>query len=455
MANLSALQSAIQGIQSTDPRLYNVLSVLASEVETLKNPIPEPPSLDFVEGVNKPPVPTEYTVEFTNTHILINWDNPDEVAIDLFDVREGDDWETATRVALIPTSFLTLNPTNVGEHTYLIGSRGPGGESVAQLQVQFTIPALGYLVITPSVLDNFVRLSWTIPTSTFAIDYYNVEREGIVLGRIPATFVTHFENTAGEVTYSISPVDIAGNIGPKITEDVIVRSPIDFELQESRSLEQATSVLTNVYEENDGSFLAPVPIETWNQHFSRNSAASIQDLIDDGYNIWAQPNDSPGSAVLNFTIPNALNDVIVEMHWATREIVPSVVVTASLTASGTTYSGQSIFLNTLPTSFSVTLTFTATGQGIVQLLGFMINVILKKAQDSGTSSTSSGHSSGTLVSFTRDYLEAPDVAVVVKDTGSFYATISNVTTDDFRVRVFDENGNRASKNIDWLARGII
>ena len=235
-----------------------------------------------------------------------------------------------------------------------------------------------------------------------------------------------------------------------------LEAPIDYELQETRDLtDVATSVLTNVYEEADGSYLAPVPDENWRQHFSRNNASNIQDLIDDGYNIWAQPNASPATAVFNFEIPVAFNDVIVEACWTTREISPSVNVEASLTAGGTTYNGQSVFLNTLPTTFSVTLTFTATGQGLVELLGFMVAVIIKKAQDGGSASVSSGDASGTAVSFNRVYLEAPEVAAIVDDENSFFATVNDITSTGFKAKVFDEDGNRASKTIRWLSRGIV
>ena len=223
MANLPALASQLQGRQGVDPKLYSIITQIAAELEALKNPIPTPTFIDFGQVADAPIAPQEFTVSFTSTHVLLNWD--DIESADLYDVREGSDWDNAERVALTPTSFLTLNPTNVGEHIFLIGSRSGDSESLAQLEVIFTIPSLGYLSITPNVLDNFVRLSWTIPTSTFEIDYYEVEREGILLGRVPATFITHFENIAGTVAYSIIPIDIAGNRGPEITENVVVRSP--------------------------------------------------------------------------------------------------------------------------------------------------------------------------------------------------------------------------------------
>ena len=454
--NLSAVAAGLQGRQGIDPKLYGIISMIVEQIETLKNPIPVPSTLEL-SSLGKPSAPTNFEVEFTESHVLINWEILSSNEITFFDVREGDDWDSAERVALVPTSFLSLNPTNVGTHVYLIGSVGPGGESVGQLEVTFTIPPLGYLSITCDVLDNFVRFSWTIPESTFAIDYYLVEREGISIGRVPGTIFTHFESIAGTIAYSISPVDIAGNIGPKITENCTVRSPIDYELQETRNLSNITSkALTNVHEEEDNSFLAPVDaVETWNEHFVDNSVTTIQGLIGAGYNIWAQPNKSPGTAVFNFTTTQQLNDVIVEINWVLREIIPSVAISASITASGVTHSGTSVFLNTLPTSFSITLTFTAAAQGIVQLLDFNVSVIIKKAQDSGSLSVLSSHTNGTLATFSRDYLDAPDVAAVVRDTGSFYATVSDITADNFRVRVFDHNGNRASKDVEWLARGII
>ena len=454
--NLSAVACGLQGRQGVDPKLYGVISMIVAEIETLKNPIATPIDIE-ISSLDKPLSPTVYEVEFTESHVLINWTNPDASNISFFDVREGSDWDSAERIALVPASFLALNPTNVGDHVYLIGSVGPSGESVDRLKITFTIPPLEYLSITCDVLDNFIRFSWTIPKSIFTIDYYLVEREGIAIGRVPGTIFTHFESIAGTIAYSVSPVDIAGNIGPKITESCTVRNPIDYELQETRNLSNISSkALTNVFEEGDGHFLAPVnTAETWNEHFTSNRVTTIQGLIDAGYNIWAQPNKSPGTAVFNFITTQQLNDVIVEINWALREIIPSVVISASLTASGVTHAGTSIFINTLPTSFSITLTFTAIGQGLVELLNFNVAVIIKKAQDSGNISALSNDSSGTLATFSRDYLDAPDVVAVVKDTGSFYATISDITADNFRVRVFDQNGNRASKDVEWLARGII
>ena len=281
--------------------------------------------------------------------------------ISYFDVRRGENWDEAERIALIPIGLLILDPVNVGIHTYLIGTSGPGGNSVERLEVTFTIPPLGYLSIESTVIDNFIRLEWEEPSSTFDIDYYIFKRGDVRKGRISNTFLNYFESSAGTNEYSIAPVDIAGNIGPEISESVVVRNPIDFEFQGRLPIGDADSfTLVNVYERADGTFLAPVNnTETWNGHFTGNSETTIQGLINAGYNIWCQPNKSPGSITFNFTISPALTNVIVELDWSTRQIVPSVAVAASLTAGSDTYAGKANFVTNLSTSFSVTLTFTA------------------------------------------------------------------------------------------------
>ena len=178
-------------------------------------------------------------------------------------------------------------------------------------------------------------------------------------------------------------------------------------------------------------------------------------MIDAGYNIWCQPNKSPGSVTFDFITGLALTNVIVELDWSTREIVPSIAVTASLSAGSDTYVGKSNFVTNLPTSFSVTLTFTATGQGVIELLNSQVSIIVKKAQDGGSANALSTDGSGTLVDFNRDFLGIPDVTATVKDTGDFRTTVNSITTDSFRVKVYSSTGNRTSKDVEWLARGII
>ena len=119
--------------------------------------------------------------------------------------------------------------------------------SVERLEVTFTVPPLGYLSIESTVIDNFIRLEWEEPSSTFDIDYYIFKRGDVRKGRISNTFLNYFESSAGTNEYSIAPVDIAGNVGPEISESVVVRNPIDFEFQGRLPIGDADSfTLVNV-----------------------------------------------------------------------------------------------------------------------------------------------------------------------------------------------------------------
>ena len=453
MANLSSLLSGLQGRQNIDPRLYDVVKILASEVETLKNPTARFQHLEYSPSDDVPSATTgSYTL--TKTNVLLSWN--DVEGADYYDVRKGSDWETAERIGLPIASALALNPINVGITSYLIGTVKDGEISTSRLQIDVVVPALGYLSLETTVLDNFVLIRWIEPTTTFRIDYYKFERGNVLIGNSPNTFITYFERAAGDVDYFFTPVDIAGNEGPEVCIQVTVRNPIDLEFDNVLTLDDADSItLVNAYQDDD-LVLAPVNnTETWSEHFTRAGASSIQDKIDAGYNIWCQPNESPGSITLRFIIPTQLTDINFEINWSFREIIPSVSVTSQLINGGVTQNGRSLFVSTLNTTFDVKLNFTAFGQGIVELLTFQAAILTKKAQDSGFVSALSTDTSGTLVTVNRDYVAVPEITATVRDSGSFLCVVHDKTNTTFRVSVFNDSGNRASKTVDWHARGII
>lgn len=464
--NLSAVASQLQGRQGIDPKLFSVITQIASELETLKNPIsreirPDIPSGDPDVPTDLPPLnPGQFDVEYTSTNVIIRWGKVD--GADLYDVREGSDWDTAEQVALTPTAFIVLNPVHVGTHTYLVGTRNSlGEESETQSEVEFIIPPIGYISVSVTVIDNNVRLTWTRPPSTFEIDYYRIRRtfdgETTLVGRVSANFISYFENTAGSYSYSITPVDIAGNHGPEIIEDVVLENPSDFEVVEEIDLLTSENLVSggafNAYVNPDGSLLASVhTTETWAEHFVRGQATTIQGLIDRGNNVWCEPRYMT-TLYTPRPFSTSYSNVIIEFNSVIRSITPPLNIFYGFSGH---LSGKRLFVPSVTTdSIPIFNVGGIAGNGIVEVLSLSVSVIVKKAQDSGKINASSTDTDGTLVTFNRDYKNAPDVTVTVIDPSGFFATINSITADNFKVKVFDTDGNRATKEIEWLARGII
>ena len=258
------------------------------------------------------------------TGIRLAWQPVADLDVREYDLRYGGvgaSWESisATSVKVRTTNFLFQKFT-AGNYRFQVRAVDTSGNvSAASATTDLLVtapPVVQNLLI--SQVDNNVLVDWDTPTaSTFPVEHYRIYRGASfaganLLGRVQGTFFTYIEQLGGEFTYWVVPVDYAGNVGAEAGQAITVYNPPDYILLDNRALTGATAVRSGVDLLPDGTLLAPVNLtETFAQHFTNNSNNTVQDFIDDGFTIWAEPSTTtPVTAVWEYdigtVIPNSL-----------------------------------------------------------------------------------------------------------------------------------------------------
>jgi hypothetical protein len=335
--NESQLFELIQSVQLEDPVLKDLLREFVKRFQVVSLELFEPeerPEIeDIVEEITVPNVEI-FTYRLVPLGIRFEWERPSADAFS-FEIRKGVDWETGSRQIVTTTLSAILEGQAVGDHMYWIrafGLDGTPSESATPLLV--TIPPLGEVDLDGYVVDNFVMLQWTNPTSAFQIEYYIVSKNGTQVGEQQGTFITLFEDTGGTYTYSVRAVDIFGNVSNDATLDLLVSQPADYVLYDIYT-DDFTGTKVNVYRDATlPSIFASLNLnETW-QQYADNGYATMQDEINDGLPYWLQPT-SPGvgsyERVADFG--TILEGIICNVSWAYHEIVPFTQVKCFLSTS--------------------------------------------------------------------------------------------------------------------------
>lgn len=333
MISLSGLKALVQSIQFTDPRLYDLLIGIISRLQVNETDINEikkdlsvtAPSV----SLSVPPVEV-FTYTIYPDYVLLSWERPAKTSsteyVANFELRKGSSWDTAQRILVTNTTTAIIQPLSTGTHTYLIKSIGDSGAySVAAKSLDIIVPAIGATQITHDVIDNYVLLYWTAPTSPFRISYYIVKRGTETVGYKDGTFTSIFEQVAGLYTYSITPVDVAGNVGPTVERQVQVNAPPDYILQDIRvsTLNGFKGSCALV----GSKLLFGIENQTWEQHFLSRGWNTIQDQINAGYPIYAQPSPAQSfyeeSGIYTIDYGTVLNSLIVNIDWTYETIAGS------------------------------------------------------------------------------------------------------------------------------------
>jgi hypothetical protein len=242
MSNESIVKSLLGGIEFDDPRLYDALAHLITDLYKVYDANFPPSSRAFgsTGQVTSPGDVTGFIATLYDNNLKLSW--AQAAGIVSYEIRyksgtfDSTDWDTATVILRTATLSADINPLTIpltfGNHTFLIKTvDNSGTESDTAAYVVVNIPVINSPTVSATVITNFVLLSWTVPTSVFVIDHYNVYKNGVLQGRVSGTFEAIFETVGGTFTYVIEPVDIVNNIGmasPGLA--LIVSNPVDFTL---------------------------------------------------------------------------------------------------------------------------------------------------------------------------------------------------------------------------------
>jgi hypothetical protein len=298
MANTAAFRVLIKPLQQSDPRLYDALNKLATDIERLNITV-FPPTLIVTGDQTSIPVPvpdvTDFNYELKSDSVRLYW-SPPASAVLRYEIRQGTVWETANSILTTDTLSAELEPLAVGTTSFLIKAIGEDGtESTNARLLNVIVPPLGNISINAQVIDNTVLLFWSPPTSTFRIAYYEVRKDGVLIGTLTGTFSTIFESVSGTYTYSVQAFDIRDvpNSSPLSSTSATVNQPPDYELQ-ANFTSSLTGTLTRVTKIPGPRLLCCTRVETWQQHFSDRGWNNIQDQLNAGYPLYIHPSEATG-----------------------------------------------------------------------------------------------------------------------------------------------------------------
>lgn len=369
----SALRSYIQGIQFSDPRLYDVLMALVARLDTQQIDIQTLQSelVAAVTGEVSDLVPAVTVFEYTlfPDYVSLTWEEPESTAssIDVanYEIRKGSDWSTAVRVLVTSTLSAKIDPLTVGSHTYLIKSIGSNGfYTTTTKSLTVLVPAITAVSILSNVIDNNVLLFWSAPVSSFRILHYKIKRNDVDVGTKDGTFTTYFEQVAGTYKYTVIAVDIAGNESAASDQNITVNQPPDYVLRATITDDLSGTKVRTILDLDGTRLICNYVPETWEEHFVLHSWITIQDQIDAGYPYYLQPTAGTGTYTQTFDFGVILTNTIISLTWTTETIDGSMNISASVETSEDNITWEAPVIGTSVYAASVryvrtTITFTA------------------------------------------------------------------------------------------------
>jgi hypothetical protein len=469
---LAEVTQAIAELRRIDPRLHTALSLLNQQLHKITRvlePIEARSTLQQAEEETPVDAPVVGYI-FTGRTIRFAWTDIPGAA--LYEVRKGSDWDTATFQFRTASLSADIDPVSIGSHTYLFKSINTGGiYSEGAFEVVVLVTPIDPVVITGEVIDNNVLIDWAEPSSVFAIDHYDIYKDGVYLTFVRSSFYARAELISGTYIYRVIAVDVVGNQSANSELALDVSSPLDYILYDVHNSD-LSGTLDNIILESDVDKLVG-PVDTtisWEDHFIDNTWTSPQDQVDDGFPIYIQPStfsanpDGYYEEIVDYG--TAISSVIVTITWNFNQFDNSdlVQVTIQMATSldGISYTAFSAGAAQLRTDirylkFRVELN-APTNKALMEIFDLRVSLSIKRENDGGFGNSPATDTLGTVVYFNKAFIDVESITVTPISTSSCYAVVdfSDIPNpDSFKVRIYDNAGVRITKDFRWDARGIL
>lgn len=162
----------------------------------------------------------------------VSWPLVADADVELYELRvDGTDWDSATVLERVKGSSFLWRVQAAGERTLRIKALDTSGNySAAEFTVTIDLVAVAAPVVTYGLQQSDELISWTIPTSWFAIDYYLLRYgaswdSATPLDSTKATSYRRRADFGGARRYWVAAVDVAGNVGAPAAVDVSITPP--------------------------------------------------------------------------------------------------------------------------------------------------------------------------------------------------------------------------------------
>lgn len=474
--NSDLVNQLLEGLQNVDPRLYDIIFLLTADLRDLRETV-IPTEVQRALDVLNAPAPLVHAVDtFIYTvlplSVRFNWSTID-LNVKQYELRKGTTWATADFQTRTNATQVDINPIPTGITRFLLRTLNADGVvSLEEKFVDVVIDGIAAPTISPQIIDNNVLLTWAIPNSPFQIQYYNIYRDGVLIGQQSGTFFVYFEIASGTYTYSVEAVDIAGNVGGLGSVTVDLGQPPDFILQDTRTSD-FSGTKTNVVLNGDR-LLCCILNETWHNHFASRGWDQIQDQVAAGYNIYGQPYALTGSYQEVIDYGAEFSNITVNLDWSTNPISGTVAVSSTIEGSldGVIWNepvlGRSAFFANVR-YVRITINFSSIDdKSLIEFynLRIFLNVklvltsgnIVSASDDNDPETYSSGTVGGTYVPFEKPYKDVNSITLTCNSKSPItpiYKFVDKPNPDGFKVLVFDSSGNRISQEVSWKVRGTL
>lgn len=392
---------------------------------------------------------------------LLTWNSPiTGLPVDYYEIEyDSTVYKTKSNQYRIPVYWL-------GSKQFSVRVVNTLGNISSNTSTELIITAGTMTSLQTEVIDNNVLLRWgylngSLPTDTFLL-YKGADINNLVLiGEKKGTFTTVFENSSGQYTYWMSPVDSAGNEGTKISATTLVNEPPDYVLNvDWYSTFTGAGVSLVSARADAGTLVLPLnTTETITSHFTSRSWTTAQAQVAAGYPLWVQPFASTGSYTEVFDYGTALGGSMVTVNIDSDNLVgtPTVALVTSVSTDGVTYTDYPGQTQVYATGFRyVKVKVTVTGANSALRLN-TVNVRLdsKIKNDSGYGSVTTA-STGKVVQFTKPFVDITSIQVTPNGTTARFAIYDFVDIPNptqFTVYLYDTTGARVTGSFSWSARG--
>jgi hypothetical protein len=471
VSNEAEIRSLLAGTQFDDPRLYDLISSMLDDLYQVYyqlNPPRSSRNLGATGSVSGASSVSGFTATVFTNNLRLTWSPLDDITS--YEIRyhfgSSTDWDTGTSLLTTSTLSADINPLTLplvyGNHTFLLkGITASGLYSTVASSVVVNIPQIPAVTITSTIIDNFVLLKWTVPTSVLDIAHYNVYKDGVLLGKMDGTFEAIFETTAGTFLYKVEAEDIVGNIGTSSTLSLTVKAPPDYQIQDSRNSTFSGTKVSAIL--LDGKLYTPVDIvETFTAHFTARGWTSYNSADVAGYPLMIQPTPTSTASyeeVVDYG--SLLSNTIITALYSQNLISGAVTVTIKIATStdNITYtaftSGASLFSASMRYA-KFRLEFVGSNdKALCTIDSLQYRLDVKREVDSGSISALSTDATGTQVTFNKTFKSVDSFTATANSTEPITVLYSSLTTTGAKVYVVDSTGNRISKTVSWKARGIV
>lgn len=388
------------------------------------------------------------------------------------EVRKGE-WADNILIERSSNDRVVIPFQPVGELKFAVAALSKSGKYSQVYHVNSYVQAPSKVKPSVQVIDNNILFTWKTPTSSQPIDTYEVRKgetfeDADVVGTKTGNFTTVFERTSGTYKYWVVAIDKAGNYGEAGYIITSVRQPADYQFIADFTTTFKTTSNSTISSSNahiNDNLLLPMNLtESYQQHFERMAASTIQDIIEDGFSHWPQSVPTSGfyQEIIDYgtTFASLIHlNIMIDYIRDVAGVDTTITVSTSLDAVtwSDPFTGVDVFISNFR-FVKVRIDVVSDGKGFIEIDSIRYVSDVKYKNDAGNAVCSASDGTGTLVTFNEDFFDISSITVTPRGTEpitAIYDFVDAPNPTSFKIYLFNSTtGARVSGEASWAAKGI-